>query len=317
MILSLLIFLYPPLYGEGYDTIINLLTNKESQLQGSPFALLGSSYWGIMLFLLLVILFKPFATSATNAGGGVGGIFAPSLFLGAVAGYLFSHGLNYFDIGPLPEENYALLGMAGVMAGVMHAPLTGVFLIAELTGGYALFLPLLIVATSSYLTIKTFEKHNIYTKRLAKKGELLTHHKDKAVLTLMSIDSVIERDFIALKPDMLLADVVDAISHSKRNMFPVISDDGVLQGVVLIDDIRNIMFRQELYNRFRVSRFMISSGNKLLNTMSMEQAMKSFDESKAWNLPVIDDQGRYLGFISKSKIFNAYREILVERYSED
>ena len=271
----------------------------------------------LLLYLMLIILFKVFASSATNGGGGCGGIFAPSLYLGCIAGFVFSHFSNEFETTAfLPEKNFALMGMAGVMSGVMHAPLTGVFLIAELTGGYDLFLPLMIVSVSSYLTIIVFEPHSIYSMRLAKKGELLTHHKDKAVLTLMKVENVVEKDFIAVHPEMELAELVKAISASHRNIFPVTDNEGKLIGIVLLDDIRNIMFRQELYHRFTVGKLMTSAPARLYNTDSMEQVMRTFDDTKAWNLPVVDEEGKYLGFVSKSKIFNSYRQVLVH-FSED
>ena len=203
------------------------------------------------------------------------------------------------------------------MSGVMHAPLTGVFLIAELTGGYNLFLPLMIVSIGSYITILTFEPHSIYSMRLAQKGELLTHHKDKAVLTLLHADSMIEKDFQAVSPDMTLGDMVKVISRSARNTFPVVDDRGVLLGIVLLDNIRNIMFRPELYNRFHVSKFMVSAPAKITIDTPMDQIMRTFDDTKAWNLPVIDKDGHYIGFMSKSKIFNSYREVLVENFSGD
>lgn len=319
VMLSILIFLFPPLYGEGYDTIGSLLSGDLSQLMtNSLFKDWSSSYWGLIIFLGLILLTKVFASSATNAGGGCGGIFAPSLYLGCIAGFVFSHVSNFFPFTTyLSEKNFALLGMAGVMAGVMHAPLTGVFLIAELTGGYNLFLPLMIVAISSYLTIIVFEPHSIYSMRLAKKGELLTHHKDRAVLTLLNVDSIIERDFVTVSPDMLLGDMVKVIARSGRNTFPVIDEKGVLLGLVLLDNIRNIMFRPELYDRFHVSKFMVSAPAKIRIGMTMEQIMRVFDDTKAWNLPVIDEDDRYVGFMSKSEIFNSYRKVLVDNFSGD
>lgn len=320
VMLSILIFLFPPLYGEGYDTI-ELLLNGVSNEQWDT-VMNNSFFYGhgnlLLLYLMLIILFKVFASSATNGGGGCGGIFAPSLYLGCIAGFIFAHFSNEFEVTTfLPEKNFALLGMAGVMSGVMHAPLTGVFLIAELTGGYDLFLPLMIVSVSSYLTIIMFEPHSIYSMRLAKKGELLTHHKDKAVLTLMKVENVVEKDFVVVHPEMDLGELVNkAISNSRRNVFPVTDESGVLIGIVLLDDIRNIMFRQELYHRFKVSKFMISAPARLHDTDSMEQVMQIFDDTKAWNLPVVDAEGKYLGFVSKSKIFNSYREVLVH-FSED
>lgn len=317
--LSVLIFLLPPLYGEGYDTITSLLNGQFSHLMDtSPFYALSGNYWGVPVFLTFILLFKVFASSATNAGGGCGGIFAPSLFLGCVAGFVFSHTSNFLPFTMyLSEKNFALLGMAGLMAGVMHAPLTGVFLIAELTGGYDLFLPLMIVAVSSYITILMFEPHSIYSMRLAQKGELLTHHKDKAVLTLLRLDSVIEKDFETVTPEMTLGDLVKVIARSNRNAFPVVDDRGIFLGIVLLDNIRNIMFRPELYNRFHVSKFMVSAPAKIYINMSMDKMMQAFDDTKAWNLPVVDEEGHYIGFVSKSKIFNSYREVLVENFSAE
>lgn len=320
LMLSILIFLFPPLYGEGYNTIGSLLNGEFSSLMGnSIFIGLEDNYWGIVIFMGLILLTKVFASSATNGGGGCGGIFAPSLFLGCIAGFIFAHVSNYFEITRfLPEKNFALLGMAGVMSGVMHAPLTGVFLIAELTGGYDLFLPLMIVSISSYALIITFEPHSIYSMRLAQKGELLTHHKDKAVLTLLKINEVIETDFVPITPDMTLGQVVkNAIAESPRNFFPVVDKDNKLLGLVQVDNIRNIMFRPELYDRFKVSRFMVSAPAKIVTDMPMEKIMQIFDDTKAWNLPVVDQEGHYIGFVSKSKIFNSYREVLVDTFSGD
>ena len=321
IVLSILIFLLPPLYGEGYDTIGALLGKEtDSILAGGFFYSMKDSYWGVVIFSVFIIFFKVFASSATNGGGGCGGIFAPSLFLGCVTGFAFSHSANYFfgqSLFHLPEENFALMGMAGMMSGVMHAPLTAVFLIAELTGGFDLFLPLMIVAISSYITILAFERHSIYSMRLAQTGELLTHHKDKAVLTLLNLTSVIENDLKIVHPEMTLGDMVKVITHSNRNVFPVTDSEGKMKGIVLLDDIRNIMFRPELYDRFLVQKFMVSPPAKLNINSPMEKIMKVFDDTNAWNLPVIDDEGKYIGFVSKSKIFNAYRDILVENFSDE
>ena len=320
VMLSVLIFLFPPLYGEGYDTI-NLLLNGTSAAEWDT-VMNNSMFYGygnlLLVYLMLIILLKVFASSATNGGGGCGGIFAPSLYLGCIAGFVFSHFSNDLAFSAyLPEKNFALMGMAGVMSGVMHAPLTGVFLIAELTGGYDLFLPLMIVSVSSYLTIIAFEPHSIYSMRLAQKGELLTHHKDRAVLTLLRADSVIEKDFQMVSPEMTLGDMVKVISRSGRNTFPVVDERGVLLGIVLLDNIRNIMFRPELYNRFHVSKFMVSAPAKIVINTPMDQIMQTFDDTKAWNLPVVDENGHYIGFMSKSKIFNSYREVLVDNFSGD
>ncbi|NDV69657.1 chloride channel protein [Dysgonomonas sp. 25] len=318
--LSILIFILPPLYGEGYDTINILIggsQNFDSILSGSFFYQYKDQNWVLIVFLVGVILFKVFATAATNGGGGTGGTFAPSLFVGCIAGFVFAFVINqYGGFTHLPVQNFALMGMAGVMAGVMHAPLTGTFLIAELTGGYELFLPLLIVSGVAYLTIRLFESHSIYSMRLAKKGELLTHHKDKAILTLMNGRELIETNFQSVTPDMTLGDVVKTIACSTRNVFPVVDDNGHFMGIVQMDNIRNIMFRPELYNRFKVTRFMTSPPAVIQMGMTVEQVMKLFDKTKAWNLPVIDQEEKYLGFISKSSVLNVYREVLVETFSE-
>ncbi len=319
VMLSVLIFLFPPLYGEGYTTI-NLLLNGTS-LDDWSNVLDNSLFYGhgqlLLVYLLLIVVFKVFASSATNGGGGCGGIFAPSLFLGCITGFIFARFCNQFDLGPyIPEKNFALLGMAGLMSGVMHAPLTGIFLIAELTGGYDLFLALMIVSVSAYLTIIVFEPHSIYSMRLAKRGELLTHHKDKAVLTLMNVENVVETDFAKASPDMDLGQMVRLISKTRRNLFPVVDGQERLLGIVRLDDIRNIMFRQELYHRFKVEAFMVSPPDKILRTDTMDIVMRKFDDTKAWNLPVVDEDGRYMGFISKSKIFNNYRQVLVDFSAE-
>lgn len=312
LVLGLLIFLFPPLYGEGYESIEALINGNLAELTHNSLFYGARQHFGwLALYLLLIIVFKVFASASTNGAGGVGGVFAPSLFVGSFTGFLVATAINYFGLGTVSPGNFALMGMAGLMSGVMHAPLTGMFLIAELTGGYDLFLPLMIVASVSFMTIFLFEKHSIYSMRLAQKGQLLTHHKDKAVLTLMRIENLIEKDFDVLSPDMTLGDLVKVISKAKRNMFPVVDKRGVLIGVVLLDDIRNIMFRQELYGRFKVTNLMISPPAVLNISDSMEEVMKIFDDTNAWNLPVKDDEGRYVGFVSKSKIFNSYRRVLV------
>jgi len=318
-VLSALIFLLPPLYGEGYDAIGLLLGGHPGDLLDKGlFYGLKHSYFGIVVFLSLVLLTKVFATSATNGGGGCGGVFAPSLYLGCILGFVFAHASNYFEFTRhLPEKNFALLGMAGVLTGIMHAPLTGVFLIAELTGGYDLFFPLMLVSMSAYFTIRMFESHNLYALRLAQKGELLTHHKDKAVLTLLNVENVLETDFETVRPDMTLGDVVKIVARSGRNAFPVTDENGHLLGVVKLDEIRNIMFRPELYDRFRVSRFMVAFPAQVTSSTPMDKVMRTFDDTGAWNLPVVDEAGRYLGFVSKSKIFGSYRKALVDNFIGD
>ena len=317
IILSLSIFLLPPLYGEGYESITRLLSGHPDVItDGSIFYPWRDNFWVVFMTLALIVLLKVFATSATNGGGGVGGTFAPSLYLGCMGGFLFAYTINHFEIViPLSEKNFALMGMAGVMSAVMHAPLMALFLTAELTGGYDLFLPLMITSTVAFGTIRIFEPHSIYTMRLAKKGELLTHHKDKAVLKLLKMDSVIEKDFLIVHPEMSLGDMVKVISQSHRNIFPVTNHRNQLLGIVLLDDIRNIMFRPELYNRMFVRKFMISPPGKIEVGMTMEKVMKIFDETNAWNLPVVEND-QYVGFVSKSKIFNSYRRVLVH-YSQD
>ncbi|HKL92900.1 MAG TPA: chloride channel protein [Bacteroidales bacterium] len=312
VILGLLIFLFPPLYGEGYTSITALINGSPEQLaQGSIFYMFKDNLWLMILYVSLIVLFKIVATASTNGSGGVGGVFAPSLFVGSLTGFIVATLINMTGIYPVSAENFALMGMAGLMSAVMHAPLTGVFLIAELTGGYGLFLPLLIVSGMSYLTIYLFEEHSIYSMRLAQKGELLTHHKDKAVLTLMKVENVIEKDFDVVRPEMPLGELVKVISTAKRNIFPVVDEEGVMQGIVLLDDIRNIMFRTELYTRFRVAKLMISPPAMISVQDTMEKVMKVFDDTNAWNLPVVDESNRYIGFVSKSKIFNTYRQVLV------
>ncbi|MDE6094637.1 MAG: chloride channel protein [Muribaculaceae bacterium] len=318
IILAGLIFVLPPLYGEGYDAINYLLDGDYSKIvDGTFFYVDRDNIWFIACFIGAIILTKVFATSATNGAGGVGGTFAPSLFVGALCGFLFAYALNnMFDGGVgISNKNFTLLGMAGLMSGVMHAPLMAIFLTAEMTGGYNLFLPLLIVSTLSFMTIRIFEPYSIYTMRLAKQGDLLTHEKDKSVLTLLKIDNVIEKDFKCVRPDMNLKEVVDIIATSNRNLFPVTDEGGMLVGVVLLDDIRNIMFRPDLYKKMHVTRFMSMPPARIDVSQPMEEVMRIFDKTNAWNLPVVDN-GKYIGFVSKSKIFNSYRRVL-RHYCDD
>ena len=319
--LSILIFLMPPLYGEGYEGITRLINGDVTGIfNNSLFYSFRDNTIAVLLFLFALGAFKVFATAATNGGGGVGGTFAPSLFVGVMAGVFFAFLFNHLGIldpnMPLSIKNFALMGMAGVMAGVMHAPMMAIFLTAEMTGGYELFLPLLIVSATSYAISRIFTPYGIYSRRLAKRGELLTHQKDRSVLTLMKMDSVIEKDFSVVHPDMSLKDVVDIIAQSHRNLFPVTNDDGKLIGVVLLDDIRNIMFRPDLYCRINVERFMSRPPEKIIVGTPMEKVMKTFDDTGAWNLPVVDEDGKYVGFVSKSKIFNSYRQVL-KHYTYD
>ena len=319
--LSILIFLMPPLYGEGYDEITQLINGNVTDIfNHSPFYSYRENTIAVLLFLFALGAFKVLATAATNGGGGVGGTFAPSLFVGVMTGVFFAYLFN--NLGfinpdmPLSIKNFALMGMAGVMAGVMHAPLMAIFLAAEMTGGYELFLPLLIVSATSYAVSRIFTPYGIYARRLAKRGELLTHQKDRSVLTLLKMDSVIEKDFSVVHPDMSLKDMVDIIAQSRRNLFPVTDDNGKLIGVVLLDDIRNIMFRPDLYRRINVDRFMSKPPTKIIVGTPMERVMRTFDDTGAWNLPVVDEEGHYVGFVSKSKIFNSYRQVL-KHYTYD
>ena len=318
-LLSLLIFLFPSLYGEGYHSIDLLLNGKTEAdwaeiLNNSLFAGHQSM---LILYVVLVLLTKVFATSATNGGGGCGGTFAPSLFVGCFSGFLFSRLWNIYEVGVyIPEKNFALMGMAGVMSGVMHAPLTGIFLIAELTGGYSLLLPLMIVSISSYLTIIIFEPHSIYGARLAKEGRLLTHHTDHAALTLMNLESVIERDYMAVGPDMKLGQIVNKISRSRSAVLPVIDVAGTLLGEIDIMSIRKVMFRMELYHHFMASQLMQEPAATLRETSPMTNVMRTFEATRADWLPVVDDDGHLKGYISRQRLYTLYRK-MVHDISED
>lgn len=318
--LSILIFLFPSLYGEGYS-LIELLLNGRSMEEWQE-AMNGSFFAGhakfLLVYLILVILMKVFASTATNGGGGCGGIFAPSLFLGCIAGFVFARLWNMYDLLgiQLPEGNFAMLGMCGVMSGVMHAPLTGIFLIAELTGGYGMFVALMMVAVVAYMTIKWFEPHSIYAMRLAQRGELLTHHTDRSVLTLMSMDSVIEKQDKMLFPDQTLGDAANLVASSKGYVFPVVNRQMQLVGILRMDDIRHLVFRPELFNRFRVSQLMAESPALIRVNDSMDSVIRTFDRTRAWNLPVVDQDNIFVGFIRKSTVLSIYREILTD-FSQD
>ena len=318
-VLSLLIFLFPALYGEGYSSI-NLLLNGRTEadwnqiLDNSLFAGQGAM---LIPFIALVLLTKVIATSATNGGGGCGGTFAPSLFIGCFAGFLFSRLWNINQIGVyVPEKNFALLGMAGVMSGVMHAPLTGVFLIAELTGGYTMFMPLMIVSVCAYLTIIIFEPHSIYGSRLARQGKLLTHHTDHAVLTLMNLDSVVERDYLSVTPDMELGQIVHKISRSHSTVLPVLDAAGMLLGEIDIMKIRNVVFRIELYHHFTASQLMTEPKARLSDATPMAEVMRAFDRTGANWLPVFDVENRLMGYVSRQRIYTMYRKMVADM-SED
>ncbi len=319
VMLSLLIYLFPSLYGEGYD-LITLLLNGNGQADWDT-AMDRSLFYGsnyLLVYLFLIVIFKVFASTATNGGGGCGGIFAPSLFLGCVCGFIFCRLWNTYDVlgFDIPERNFAMLGMCGLMSGVMHAPLTGIFLIAELTGGYALFMPLMIVSVGSYLTIKCFEPHSIYAIRLAQRGELLTHHTDRSVLTLMSMDSVIQHYDKVLYSDMNLGDVATQVSNSKNHVFPVVNKQMQFVGAVYLDDIRHLIFRTELHRNFTVSQLMTQPKALLSVNDSMDVVVSVFDKTGAWTLPVVDEEGIFVGFIRKSSVLTVYRQVLAD-FSND
>lgn len=309
--LGILIFIFPPLYGEGYESLTALLNGDASSAVGpNIFGNLLNQRWSLLIFFGAIIFFKVLAMSFTNAGGGVGGTFGPTLFVGGVTGFVFSRFINLTGIHLLPESNFALVGMAGLMAGVMQAPLTAIFLIAEITGGYLLFMPLIITSVVSFITIRSFEPYSIYTKRIAKDGELLSHDSDKTVLTLLKTCDLIETDFKPVDIDSSLSHLVESVANSKRNIFPVTDRNGQLCGIIYLDDIREIMFKKELYEITPVIRLMKSATVTVINDDKMDIVMRKFETSGAWNLPVTDSGGRYLGFVSKSKIFSAYREQL-------
>ena len=319
LMLSSLIFLFPVLYGEGYSAL-NILLNSSTEADWSKL-LNNSLFYGhgqlLIIFVGLVVLTKVIATSATNGAGGCGGTFAPSLFVGAFSGFLFSRIWNMYNLGIyIPEKNYTLLGMAGVMAGVMHAPLTGIFLIAEITNGYDLFIPLMIVSTCSVMTISIFEPHSIYAMRLARQGKLITHHTDKAVLTLMSMDSVIDKDFISVSPDMPLGKLVNVISKSHSSFIPVLNSGGELLGEVDITKIRHIMFRTELYTKFHVQQIMTPVPAKLSINDRMEDVMRKFEIKNTNYLPVVDTDNHLTGYISRTRAFSMYRK-MVEDFSNE
>jgi chloride channel protein, CIC family len=316
IILGILIFVFPPFFGEGYNTIMSLLQGNTEFITGSDwFRQSATDYWMIIVFMICLIFLKVIATSSTNGGGGVGGIFAPSLFIGGVNGYVVASLLNKFVNLSLPDNRFVLVGMAGVMSGVMHAPLTAIFLIAEITGGYDLLIPLIITSTVSYITIRGFERHSIYHVQLAMKGELITHDKDKAVLTFMDWKKDIETDLQKVSPNDTLGDLIKIISRSKRNIYPVVDEYNILEGVVSLDDVREIMFNTELYDITLMKDLLTIPPSYIDRKEGIEAVMESFRTTGAWNLPVLDN-GIYVGFISKARIYSTYRELLVQFSAE-
>ena len=319
VMLSSLIFLFPALYGEGYSAI-NILLNGTTEADWNQL-LDKSLFYGhgnlLVVYIALVLLTKVFATSCTNGAGGCGGTFAPSLFIGGFGGFLFARLWNMYQIGVyVPEKNFTLLGMAGVMAGVMHAPLTGIFLIAEITGGYALFVPLIIVSVVSVMGISIFEPHSIYAMRLARQGKLITHHTDRAVLTLRSMDRIIEKDYISVAPEMPLGKLVNVISRSQSDFIPVLDVGGRLLGDIDITKIRHIVFRTELYNKFNVSQLMSHVPAVLYTNEPMEQVMKKFERSNAEYLPIVDINNKLTGFISRTRLYTMYRKMVADFSAE-
>ncbi len=319
IMLSTLIFLFPSLYGEGYSAI-NILLNGGNDAEWNEL-MAGSMFYEhgnlLMLYVVLVIMFKTMATASTNGAGGCGGTFAPSLFVGGFAGFLFSHFWNTNDFGVLlSERNFTMLGMAGVMAGVMHAPLTGIFLIAELTGGYQMFMPLMIVSVVSVMTISLFERHSIYAMRLAREGKLLTHHTDKSVLTLMNMESVVEHDYTAVEPELPLGQLVMKVANASTEFIPVIDKGGALLGVIDINKTRHVLFRTELYQRLSVAQIMTPAATTVGKNDPMEDVMKKFDTYNVNYIPVVDVNNVLQGYISRSHVYTLYRKIVADYSAE-
>ncbi|MFC2111057.1 chloride channel protein [Bacteroidota bacterium] len=311
-VLGLLIFLVPPLYGEGYDSIKLILSgNANSLFDNSLFYDFRDSFWALILFIFAFLLLKVIATTITIESGGIGGIFAPSAVMGGLIGFLFAKIINHFEFTKhLSETNFALVGMAGVLGAVLHAPLTAIFLVAEITKGYELIVPLMLTSSISFMTIKVFDPHSIFNRRLAEKGELLTHHKDQAVLTLLSVKEVIDTDLDKISPESNLGDLTKIIAKSHRNIFPVVSDDNTFLGLVVMDDVREDMFKPEKY-KTHIKKYIIQPNEIVSVRETMESVMEKFKVTGYYNLPVIDE-GKYIGFISRSNLFGAYRKILLD-----
>ncbi len=319
LLLSSLIFLFPSLYGEGYNSI-SLLINGQTEADWSQ-VMDGSLFYGhselLVVYIGLVMLTKIVATSSTNGAGGCGGTFAPSLFVGGFAGFFFARLWNMENVGTyLPEKNFTLLGMAGVMAGVMHAPLTGIFLIAEITGGYALFVPLIIVSVVSVMVISIFEPHSIYAMRLAREGKLLTHHTDRSVLTLMHMGALIEKEVTTVPPDMPMGKLINVLTSSSNSIIHVVDEDGRLLGLIDITKIRHIVFRTELYHRFRANQLMSPVPAILYDNEPMEEVMEAFDRTNAEALPVVDINNHLKGYITKARMYKVYRQLVADFSAE-
>ncbi|NLB67107.1 MAG: chloride channel protein [Bacteroidales bacterium] len=309
--MGVLVFLFPPLYGEGYNSLTLMLNNNPIEMAGGIVGEnLLSNKWLILLFFTVILFVKVYATAFTNAGGGVGGTFGPTLFTGGIAGFVIGRLINLTGIHVIPEANFVLLGMAGMMAGVMQAPMTAIFLIAEMTGGYDLLIPLILTSAISFATIRLVEQYSIYTKRIAQQGDLLTHDSDRAVLTLLKTSDLIETDFSTIGFNSNLGDLVKVIATSSRNIFPVVDHYNQFQGIVFLDDVRTIMFDQSQYEKVRIPNIMENAPALVYYDEKMESVMNKFELTQAWNLPVVDRNNKYLGFVSKSKIFSSYREQL-------
>lgn len=306
-----LIFLFPPLYGEGYNSVLDLLNNDSGSLITDNILIPFTGPWTLVLMAAALMLLKVVATSLTVGAGGNGGMFGSSLFTGAMCGFAFAHTVNILGFAHLDEVNFTVIGMAAMMSGIIHSPLTAIFLIAEITGGYALFVPLMVVSSISYLVSKYFEPFSVYTKKLAMKGDLISTDKDKLVLARMALRNYLETDFIPVKPDDTLAELIHAIEHSKRNIFPVVNENQLLVGEILLDNVRHVMFSKELYAKTFIKDLMITPVAIIDVHNSMEKVLQLFDETNLWNLPVTDN-GKYIGFVSKSKIFTHYRHHLIK-----
>lgn len=317
-VVGLLIFLFPSLYGEGYSVVNSLINGSALPVTSSVTLFdVDDNVWLVIGVFLLLLLIKPVVTSFTIHSGGIGGVFAPALFMGSVLGFVFSKILKTVGLDVAASGNFTLVAMGGMMAGLLHAPLTGIFIIAEITGGYELFIPLMITTAITFITVKYVTPHSIYNAQLLQKGQLVTLHKDQAVLTLMNLRSEIERDFIVVKPYDKLKDLVQAISKSARNLFPVTDEQGRFLGVVMLSDVREVMFDRSKYEEIEIHELMTSAPESVVITDRMEGVMKKFDVSGAWNLPVLDADGKYIGFVSKSKLFSGYREKLREFYDDE
>ncbi|MCD6178862.1 MAG: chloride channel protein [Bacteroidales bacterium] len=315
-ILGVLIFLFPNLYGEGYEFInASLHGDLSLMFENSLFENYQNQIWVFLGVMVAVILLKVVATSVTFGAGGIGGVFAPALFLGTLSGIFFAKIINLTSFTRLSESNFALVGMAGVISGVLHAPLTAIFLIAEITTGYQLFVPLMVTSTLAYITARLFIPNSVYTYQLAKRGELMTHHKDKSVMQLMRVDKLIEKDFRSIDPDATLGDMVNLVSKAKRNIFPVVDDKNHFYGLITLDVIRNVMFKSELYDEVKISEFMFQPLATVSPDESMEEVANKFNKTGNYTMPVIQND-KYLGFVSRANVYSAYRKLLKD-FSDD